>query len=134
MWQIKAYYLEGGACPIRDWYRVQDVPVQAGFDAALTTLSATADWTDRKIFGILKREHKGLGEIRFKIEKAGPLKTVRRFRPVGIWPPVVEGEFILLLGCEKGRNGVLIPDDAFTLALDYKRRWERGEGEVYDYI
>lgn len=134
MWQIKAYYLQGGSCPIRDWYGAQDVPVKAGFDATLTTLRATADWTDRKIFGVLKREHTGLGEIRFKIESPGQPRKVRRFRPVGIWPPVVEGEFVLLLGCEKERNGVLIPDDAFTLALDYKRRWERGEGEVHDYI
>jgi hypothetical protein len=35
----------------------------------------------------------------------------------------------LLIGCEKERNGVLIPNDAFTLALEYKRRWEQGEGK-----
>jgi hypothetical protein len=130
-WLIKAYWLQGGTCPMRDWYRLQDVPVQAEFDVTLTTLAATLDWSDTNSFGELKRDHAGLGEIRFRL---GAKPNVRRFRPVGIWPPLVEREFILLLGCEKQRNGVLIPDDAFTLALDYKRRLERGEGEIHDYI
>jgi hypothetical protein len=130
MWGIKAYHLEGGTCPIRDWYRLQDVSVQAVFDAALATLRGTVDWTDTKAFEALKRDHTGLGEIRFKLEKP----RVRRFRPVGIWPPVVDYEFVLLVGCEKERNGVLIPSDAFTMALEYKRRWERGEGRIDDYL
>lgn len=130
-WQIKAFYLPGGTCPIRDWYRAQDVPVQAAFDATLTILKAIVDWTDTKAFKVLRRNHAGLGEIRFKLERPG---QVRRFRPVGIWPPIDNGEFVLLLGCEKEQRGVLIPPDAFTLALDYRRRWERGEGEVHDYI
>ncbi len=129
-WQIRAYYLQGGMCPIRDWYRVQDFPVQAVFDATLAVLKAETDWTDTKAFKVLKRNHAGLGEIRFQLE--GP--ELRRFRPVGIWPPIIEGEFIVLLGCEKLRNGVLIPNEAFTLALDYKRRWENGEGAIHDYI
>lgn len=130
VWQIKAYHLRSGFCPMQVWYGAQDVPVQAEFDATLTTLKGTVDWTDTKAFGILKRNHAGLAEIRFKLERP----ELRRFRPVGIWPPIVEQEFILLLGCEKGRNGVLIPPDAFTLALEYKRRLEQGEGEVHDYI
>lgn len=50
------------------------------------------------------------------------------------WLPIVEGEFILLVGCEKERNGVLIPENAFTLALEYKRRFEAGEGRIDDYV
>jgi hypothetical protein len=130
VWQIKAYHLQGGTCPIRNWYRNQDVRVQAEFDATLAILEATVDWSDTKAFKALKRNHVGLGEIRFMLERP----EVRRFRPVGIWPPIVEQEFILLLGCEKGQHGVLIPPNAFTVALDYKRRWEQGEGEVHDYI
>ena len=130
-WRLKAYWLPGGTCPIRDWYRTQDVSVQAEFDATLATLEATVDWSDSKSFKGLKRDHAGLGEIRFLLEVK---PSVRRFRPVGIWPPIVEGEFILLLGCEKQRNGVLIPEDAFTLALNYKRQWEQGEGEIHDYV
>lgn len=130
VWRIKAYHLQGGFCPIRTWYGAQDVSVQAEFDAALTTLAGTVDWADTKVFGILKRDHAGLGEIRFRLEKP----EMRRFRPVGIWPPIVQQEFVLLLGCEKERNGVLIPPEAFTLALDYKRRLEQGEGEVHDYV
>ncbi len=129
-WQIKAYYLRGGTCPIRDWYRAQDVAVQAGFDATLDILKATVDWTDSKAFKVLKRGQAGLGEIRFRLGEP----ELRRFRPVGMWPPINNREFILLVGCEKKSNGVLIPDDAFELALEYKRRWERGEGEVHDYV
>jgi hypothetical protein len=116
---------------VRDWYKAQDVQVRAEFDATLTTLEATVDWRDTKSFKELKRAHAGLGEIRFRL---GDKHAVRRFRPIGIWPPIVESEFILLLGCEKQRNGVLIPEDAFTLALNYKRQWEQGEGEIHDYV
>jgi hypothetical protein len=129
LWQIRAYYLAGGSCPIKDWYALQEVEVRAEFDAALATLSATADWSDTWQFKELTKNHAGLGEIRFKLE--GP--PLRRFRPVGIWPPIIQGEFILLTGCEKNRN-IYIPSNAFTLALEYKRRWEQGEGEVHDYI
>ena len=129
LWRIMAYHLAGGFCPIQEWYAAQDVEVQAAFDVALTTLSATDDWSDTSQFKELTKSHTGLGEIRFKLE--GP--PVRRFRPVGIWPPIVDREFILLLGCEKNRN-IYIPPDAFTLALEYKRRWDRGEGEIHDYV
>jgi hypothetical protein len=43
-WKIKAYWLKGGTCPVRDWYRAQAVAVQAEFDATLTTLRAITDW------------------------------------------------------------------------------------------
>ena len=132
LWQIRAYYLEGGSCPILTWYAAQDEEVQAGFDATLTTLRATMDWTDTDIwqFKALTRNDAGLGEIRFNLK--GP--PLRRFRPVGIWPPIVEREFILLLGCEKLRNGIYIPNDAFAVALEYKRRCDAGIGEVHDYF
>jgi hypothetical protein len=129
LWRIMAYHLAGGSCPIQDWYAAQDIEVQAAFDAAFTTLNATADWSDTWQFKELTKAHAGLGEIRFKLD--GP--PIRRFRPVGIWPPIIPNEFILLLGCEKNRS-VYIPHDAFTLALEYKRRWEQGEGEIHDYI
>lgn len=130
LWKFKAYHLAGGHCPIREWYRQQDCEVQAEFDAALTILRATDDWMDTQLFEVLRREHEGLGEIRFKLEKP----TVRRFRPVGIWPPLTDREFILLIGCEKGRYGRLIPSRAFDTALEYRRRFmEKGEGTAHDY-
>ena len=130
MWHIKAYWLPGDTCPIQDWYRKQDVPVQAEFDAVLDILKATVDWTSTNPFKVLKKDHRGLGEIRFGLEK--PRK--RRFRPVGIWPPITEREFVLLVGCEKERNGVLIPYGSFALALEYKRRLENGQGRIEDYV
>lgn len=132
-WKIKAYHLPGDTCPIQDWYRKQDVRVRAEFDAVLTTLQGTDDWLDTRYeFQPMEREHVGLGEIRFSLDVNTPF--VRRFRPVGIWPPLIPQEFILLMGCEKKSNGILIPADAFTLALAYKRQWDEGKGEIYDYI
>lgn len=129
LWTFKAYHLEGGTCPIRDWYGAQDIEVQAEFDATLVTLAATEDWEDTRQFKALKRDHAGLGEIRFRLEG----KAARRFRPVGIWPPIAEHEFIFLLGCEKQSRGLYIPPDAFALALRYKRDLESGIGELYEY-
>lgn len=111
VWQIKAYWLPGETCPIQDWYRAQEIHVQAEFDAILATLKVTIDWTDTRSFKVLKRRHAGLGEIRFRLEK--PEK--RRFRPVGIWPPIVEREFILLVGCEKERNGIFDPAERICI-------------------
>ncbi|MGH9327690.1 MAG: hypothetical protein ACRD2B_13555 [Terriglobia bacterium] len=128
LWTFKVYCLEGGACPIRDWYIMQEIEVQAAFDATLITLAATEDWEDTKHFKALRREHEGLGEIRFALEKP----FIRRFRPVGIWPPVIDREFIFLLGCEKSR-GVYDPDGAFDLALHYKHQLEAGIGELHEY-
>lgn len=129
LWTFKAYYLAGGTCPIRDWYHVQDIEVQAAFDATLVTLAATEDWEEETgHFKVLKREHRGLGEIRFALGG----RPIRRFRPVGIWPPVSFREFILLLGSEKFR-GVYAPPDAFTLALYYKGQLEAGRGELHEY-
>ena len=129
LWRIMAYHPEPESCPIQEWYAAQDEGVQAAFDAVLTTLGATVDWIDTWQFKALTRNHVGLGEIRFKLE--GP--PMRRFRPVGIWPPLREREFILLLGCEKNRH-VYIPPDAFMVALQHKRQLEAGEGEIHDYV
>ena len=121
-WRVVSVRFKNGMQPKMSRCRLR-------LDVALTTLSATDDWSDTRQFKELTKSHTGLGEIRFKLE--GP--PIRRFRPVGIWPPIVEREFILLLGCEKNRN-IYVPPDAFTLALEYKRRWDRGEGEIHDYV
>jgi hypothetical protein len=84
------------------------------------------------LFGVLRRDHSGLGEVRFQIQDR---QSKRRFRPVGVWPPLVEQEFVLLLGCEKTRNGILIPPNAFALALEYRRRLlDDREGTVDQYF
>jgi hypothetical protein len=129
-WRINVYHLAGDFCPIQEWYRAQDIEVKAEFDAALAILRAESDWTDTKLFKALTRNHIGLGEIRFKLNGT----PERRFRPVGIWPPLAECEFILLVGCEKVR-GLYIPENALTKALDYRRRFlEDGEGGIHEYI
>ena len=133
LWRIMVYHLAGGTCPFLAWCRAQEPAVRGEFYSALDTLRKERDWLDMESFKPLTRNHVGLGEIRFKLERREHQnRIVRRFRPIGIWPPVVEHEFILLLGCEKGRNGILIPPDTFDLALDYKRRFQNGEGISYD--
>jgi hypothetical protein len=126
-----AYYPDGVSCPVKDWYEVQDDDVQAAFDVTVSILLDYRDWgDDHHEFKVLNRQHVGLGEIRFKVDTPNE----RKFRPVGIWPPLAHREFILLMGCEKPRRGVYIPPDAFTQALEYKRMLEAGIGEVRDYL
>lgn len=87
-------------------------------------------------FKALTDRHKGLGEVRFHIQVLAPgakRPHRRRFRPVGIWPPATERQFVFLLGCEK-RRGVYVPHAAFDTALRHKALLERGEGSVRERI
>src|SRR4051794_36491504 len=120
IWKMKVYQLPSGICPFRNWYAQQDSEVQAEFDATVLVLAARLDWSKSKKFKELKRRHIGLGEIRFRLDR-----PLRRFRPVGIWPPVKENEFILLNACEKD-GPLYIPEDAFTQALVYKQEFQDG--------
>jgi hypothetical protein len=131
LWRLLVYYPDAVTCPMKDWYDSQDDVVQAEFDATVAILLARRDWADgHREFKVLARDHAGLGEIRFRLDKP----SLRRFRPVGIWPPLVDREFILLLGCEKPQRGVYLPADAFTRGLEYKRMLEAGIGEIRDYF
>jgi hypothetical protein len=117
---------------IQIWYGEQDLDVQAAFDATVTLLAATEDWRKAKEFGELKREHVGLGELRFAVDmKRRGKRTIRRFRPVGIWCEE-RREFIFLMGCEKAK-GVYAPADAFDLALRHKARFEAGKGSTREH-
>jgi len=120
------YWTAEGICPMQQWYEAQEVPVRAKFDAVLLTLAGTPVWDDepRDEFKVLTRIHVGLAEIRFKLVDG---RTTRRFRPLGIWPPVVPNEFILLLGCEKSGR-MVIPNGAYEHALDYKSDFENCKG------
>jgi len=118
---------------IQHWYGQQAVEVQAEFDATVATLGATENWKKAKAFKPLTREHRGLGEIRFTVRTGrGRKETKRRFRPVGMWREDAR-EFIFLIGCEKLPRGVLIPADAFELALRHKAKLERGEGDICEH-
>lgn len=111
---------------------------QAQFDATLMILQATPNWeaADVEEFKVLTGKHKGLGEIRFHINVSdhGSRRPYRRrFRPVGIWPPIVEGEFIILVGCEK-RRATYTPHAAFDIALMRKVEFEKGKGSTSEHI
>lgn len=126
LWQFMDYWLAEGICPIQQWYDAQVTVVRARFDAALLTLAGIQVWDDPEVeeFKVLSRFHKGLGEVRFSIIDG---RTKRRFRPLGIWPPVIPNEFILLAGCEKSGR-IVIPHGAFEVALGYKSDFENRKG------
>lgn len=118
---------------IQAWYGRQDLHVQVAFDATVKILAATEDWRRAKEFGLLKKRHIGLGELRFAVkEKKHGREHIRRFRPVGIWREE-EREFVFLVGCEKLRGGVLIPPDTFDLALALKAKLEAGKGDTREH-
>ena len=135
LWKCFDYVTDGGVNLMQNWYLAQDSAVRAKFDATLAQLKGFRNWEDKKVrewFKPLTEKHVGLGEVRFSIEvlKSGhkrPFK--RRFRPVGIWPPVRELEFIFLLGCEKCRM-TYIPHDAFDKALGMKKKFDTGKGTI----
>ena len=138
LWRFFDYITEDGQNLVEDWYIVQDPAVQAQFDATLLILSAVDDWEDEDVeeFKPLTHKHIGLGEVRFYLDAFAPGAKKphrRRFRPVGIWPPAVDREFVLILGCEKsGRT--FIPHDAFGVALSHKALLEQGRGTTNERI
>ncbi|MGO9562316.1 MAG: hypothetical protein ACLPPV_06680, partial [Candidatus Korobacteraceae bacterium] len=117
LWRLLAYYPDGVTCAFRDWYAVQDEDIQAEFDATMDILLDYRDWEDDHYeFKALVRQHVGLGEIRFKTTDQ-ETRRERKFRPLGIWPPLERRVFVLLVGCEKPRRGIYIPPDPFATAL-----------------
>ncbi len=138
LWRFFDYVTEDDHNLIEEWYAVQDPEVQAQFDATLFVLGATEDWEaeDVEEFKPLTRNHAGLGEVVFHINALAPgAKKAhrRRFRPVGIWPPAVNREFVLILGCEKSRS-TYMPHDAFGTALRHKALLEAGRGTIREHI
>jgi len=123
---------------MEDWYQAQDPEVQARFDTTLLILGATDDWEHEDVeeFKPLTKSHIGLGEVRFYVDALAPgakRPHRRRFRPVGIWPCVIEREFVLILGCEKSGK-TFIPHGAFDKALGHKADFERGKGTLHERI
>ena len=104
VWTFLDYVTEDGRNLVQEWYAVQDARVRAEFDQTLEWLRGISDWEDEDVeqFKPLKQKHVGLGEVRFHVlaTQAGSKRPFRRrFRPVGLWPPTREFQFILLLGC-----------------------------------
>ena len=138
LWRFYDYVTADGQHLIEEWYQAQDPEVQAQFDVTLLILRATDDWEHEDVeeFKPLTKKHRGLGEVRFYIDALAPGARKphrRRFRPVGIWPSVIDREFVLILGCEKsGRS--LIPHGAFDTALGHKVQFEQGKGALRERI
>jgi hypothetical protein len=138
LWRFYDYVTDENQHLLEDWYQAQDPKVQAQFDATLFILGATDDWENESVeeFKPLTEKHHGLGEVRFYVDAIAPgakRPHRRRFRPVGIWPSIIDREFILILGCEKsGRSS--IPHGAFDSALKHKAQFEQGRGTLHERI
>ncbi len=127
LWKFVVYCPPGGSCPFEEWCLAQDEDVRALCMITLGFLEKESDWHTRtNKFKPLWRAHRGLGEIRFLI----PGAPVRRFRPLGIWPPRIQREFVLLTGCEKPARGQYVPANALELALHYRSLLADGIGGV----
>jgi hypothetical protein len=138
LWRFYDYVTPENQHLMEDWYQAQEPEVQARFDATLLILGATDDWEHEDVeeFKRLTEKHSGLGEVRFYIDALAPGAKKphrRRFRPVGIWPSVIDREFILILGCEKSGKS-FIPHGAFDTALGHKANFEQGKGYLRERI
>jgi hypothetical protein len=128
LWRFFDYINEDGEELIEDWYKEQDdAAIRVQFDATIFILAATEDWTHRRVkaFKVLTGRHAGLCELRFTVEVD---RKKRRFRPLGIWRKDSR-DFILLGSCEKSGR-ILIPSNAFELAVHYKAEFEGGRGRI----
>jgi hypothetical protein len=131
LWRFFDYINEDGENLIDDWYKAQDDDsIRVQFDATAFLLSATEDWTHRRVkaFKVLTGRHVGLCELRFTVETA---RVKRRFRPLGIWRKDSR-DFVLLGGCEKSGR-ILFPSNAFELAVHYKTEFEEGRGRIREH-
>ncbi len=120
------YHAEGKAKPnlIRNWYERQNAAAQADFDNILRVLEVTKDWNRRTDVKILDKEHKGLFEIRFTVNKV-------RYRPVGFL--YSKSDCVLVLGCKKPRRDKYFPANAFDKALSYKKMFlEQNKGTIHE--
>ncbi len=136
VWHVVDYVSDEEGNLIRNWCATQDHAVVARFEATLITLAGIEVWDDPELeqFKVLTGPHVGLGEIRFEVEQqVGTKRKKRKFRMLGIWPPPIEREFVMLGGLEKsGRSPT--PTNAFELAMKYKADFERDEGRTCDHF
>lgn len=135
LWQFLDYCPQEGENCIQDWYSAQDVSVQARFDATLDLLSIKRHWVRKEPddpevgeFKVLERQHVGLCEIRFEVDR--PKK--RQFRPLGIWRE--ESYIFILLNAYEKSGRATIPPNALNRALELKAMWEEGRGTICDHF
>jgi hypothetical protein len=109
-WAFRSYVCERRNSSVHDWYNAQSPKVQAEFDTALKYLRDRQTWC-RPYAGLLRRECKGLVEIRVKVDGV-------QHRPLGFYGPR-RGEFtIVFFATERDRK--LEPPTACSIALGRK--------------
>jgi hypothetical protein len=136
-WRFLDYYTDESP-PVnvtRKWYAAQEPQVMAAFEATITTLEGSEDWTEMQGFKYFETgPFAGLSELRFHVWERHPgtkRLAKRRFRIPGIWRSE-EKLFILLGGCEKSGR-IKIPQDAFEQAMKRKIDFEHGKGKIDDH-
>ncbi len=124
-WRFMDYQTVAGVNLISVWYEGQTEKVKANFDAVLNELAGTRDWNGHRNFKVLGRQHTGLCEIKFSVDKS-------KYRPVGFFSDI-PWQFILILGCEKSGR-IYVPNSAFDMALNYRLDFLNGRGTICEHI
>jgi hypothetical protein len=97
MWTLKAFTADYRTTVVAEWYAGQDELVQAAFETRLKFLLAQPPliW-QRPYVGTLRKECKGLFEIRFEVKNV-------QHRPIGYYSGELEFT-ILAFATERGGN------------------------------
>jgi len=134
VWEFMDYVSASGQNRILDWYEAQELEAQVAFDQTVYALRRIRDWHGRWQIKPLTKTHAGLWQVRFKIGRA---ENEIKYRPVGIVTRDARvsptGQFVLLLGCQK-KLGQYSPPAAFDEALELKRDFEAGRGDLYEHF
>ena len=126
VWRFMDYYTEVGDNWIRQWFDTQGENIRAEMDMALQRLAGFRNWNEQGEFEILRKQHKGLCEIKFGTHGIG---KKRQFRIAGFFhfnDPI----FILATACEK--RGQSSTYAAFDLAMTCKKQFEAGRGDIHE--
>jgi Phage derived protein Gp49-like (DUF891) len=93
LWTFRCYVSPSGRDVIDDWYRQQSDEVQTAFDVTREYLEQRIrnEWR-RPDFDLLSGKLRGLGELRFKVDK--------QYRVFGFFGPR-QADFTMLIGASK---------------------------------
>jgi len=108
---------------IKDWYDGLSKPAQADFLTLVSQLEVLKNWTMPEFRPLRGKNFKGLGELRFRIEK-------KHHRVIGFASK--QDEYVLLIGCFH-KGDVYNPRDALETAIKRKKLVESGEGRICEH-
>jgi hypothetical protein len=118
MWKIKAFTADFKRTIVQEWFLKQDEAVQNAFEVRLKfVIAQPPEIWQRPYVGTLRKECKGLHEIRFEVGNV-------QYRPVGYFSG--EKGFTILVIAEE-RGGKFDPKNTCDTAKKRKAMIERNE-------